>query len=123
MITWKGIIMVPITRRNIMFFIEDYKGDKVFLYDPITKSGKEIDVSGDHYKNKLSAVIEILEDKSSTKTLIGRDIVYLLDWISNLIDLQCKGVHSNITREHAERCILQTYMCLGDILNMQNDAH
>ena len=26
-----------------------------------TKSGKEIDVSGDHYKNKLSAVIEIIK--------------------------------------------------------------
>ena len=99
-------------------YFPDYK-EKIY----VTKSGKEIDVSGDHYKNKLSAVIEILEDKSSTKTLIGSDIVYLLDWISNLIDLQCKGVHSNITREHAERCILQTYMCLGDILNMQNDAH
>ncbi len=30
-----------------------------------TKSGVEIDVSGDHYKkNKLSAVIEKLEDKN-----------------------------------------------------------
>lgn len=36
-------VRVPFSdnRRNIMFFIEDYKGDKVFLYDPITKSGKE----------------------------------------------------------------------------------
>ena len=28
-----------------------------------TKSGKEIDISGEHYKNMLSAVIEKLEDK------------------------------------------------------------
>lgn len=36
-------VRVPFSdnRRNIMFFIENYKGEKVFLYDPITKSGKE----------------------------------------------------------------------------------
>lgn len=85
-----------------------------------TKSGKEINVSGSHYKNKLSAVIETLEDKSADKTLIGSNIIYLLDWIDNLIALQCKGVHSNITKQDAERCVLQTYMCLGDVLNMQN---
>ena len=84
-----------------------------------TKSGKEIDVSGDHYKNKLSAVIEKLEDKSPKKTIVGSDIIYLLDWIDNLINLQCKGVHSDVTKEIAERCILQTYMCLGDILTLQ----
>ena len=84
-----------------------------------TKSGVEIDVSGDHYKNKLSAVIEKLEDKSPKKTIVGSNVIYLLDWIDNLIDLQCKGVHSDITKEDAERCILQTYMCLGDVLTLQ----
>ena len=84
-----------------------------------TKSGVEIDVSGDHYKNKLSAVIEKLEDKSPKKTIVGSNVIYLLDWIDNLIDLQCKGVHSDITKEDAEKCILQTYMCLGDVLTLQ----
>ena len=84
-----------------------------------TKSGKEIDVSGDHYKNKLSAVIEKLENKSSAKTIVGSNIIYLLDWIDNLSDLQCKGVHSDITKQDAERCIIQTYICLGDILKLQ----
>lgn len=84
-----------------------------------TKSGKEIDISGDHYKNKLSAVIEKLEDKSTSKSLVGSNIVYLLDWIDNLNDLQCKGVHSEVSKSDAERCILQTYMCLGDIMTMQ----
>lgn len=45
-----------------------------------TKSGKEIDVSGDHFKNKLSAVIETLEGKSATKSIVGSNIIYLLDW-------------------------------------------
>lgn len=84
-----------------------------------TKSGKEIIISNGHYKNRLSAVIEKLEDKSTEKTLIGSNIAYLLDWIDNLIALQCKGVHSDITKQAAERCIIQTYVCLGDVLSMQ----
>lgn len=84
-----------------------------------TKSGKEIDVSGDHYLNKLSAVIEKLQDKSPNKCLVGSNIIYMLDWITNLNNLQCKGVHEEITKEDAMQCIIHTYICLGDILSLQ----
>lgn len=84
-----------------------------------TKSGIEIDVSGDHYKNKLSAVIEVLECKAARNSLVGSNIIYLLDWIDNLMSLQSKGVHHDVSRQDAARCIIQTYVCLGDILNLQ----
>jgi len=86
-----------------------------------TKSGKEIDVIGDHYKNKLSAVIETLQDRSVSNSVVGSNIIYLIDWIDNLHDLQCKGVHSNITKQDAMQCIIHTYICLGDILCLQDD--
>ena len=95
-------------------YFPDYT-DKMFK----TKAGKTIDVSGDHYKNKLSAVIETIEEKSVNKTLVGSNIIYLIDWIDNLHNLHCKGVHINISREDATKAIIQTYICLGDILNMQ----
>ncbi len=85
-----------------------------------TKSGKEIDITGDHYINKLSAVIEKLQDKSANKSLIGTNIIYLLDKIEYLNNLQCKGVHSNISKQDAMQCIIQTYICLGDILSLQD---
>lgn len=97
-------------------YFPEYK-DKMYK----TISGKEIDVSGDHFKNKLSAVIETLENKSATKSIVGSNIIYLLDWIDNLNDLQCKGVHADISKQDAMRCIIQTYICLGDILNLQSD--
>ncbi len=62
-----------------------------------------------------------IEGKSSTKSIVGSNIIYLLDWIDNLNDLQCKGVHSDISKQDAMRCIIQTYICLGDILNLQSD--
>lgn len=95
-------------------YFPDYRG-KTYK----TISGKEIDVSGECYKNRLSAVIEKLEDKSASKSIVGTHISYLLDWIDELMKLQSKGVHNNITKQDAMRCIIQTYICLGDILNLQ----
>lgn len=86
-----------------------------------TKSGKEIDITGDHYINKLSAVIEILQNKSVSNSVIGSNILYTLDWIDNLNKLQCKGVHANITKQDAMQCIIHTYICLGDILSLQSE--
>lgn len=83
-----------------------------------TKSGKEIDVSGEHYKNKLSAVIEKLQDKSTNKCLVGSSIIYLIDRMDNLINLQCKGVHNEISKDDAMQCIIHTYICLGDVLSL-----
>lgn len=95
-------------------YFPDFEGD---LYK--TKSGKEIDISGDHFRNKLSAVIEILQEKSTKKTLVGSSILYTIDWIENLSNLQNKGVHSEINKEDAVKCIIHTYICLGDILSLE----
>lgn len=86
-----------------------------------TKSGKEIDVSGDHYNNKLSAVIETLQEKAAKNTLVGSEIIYLVDWMEQINNLQNSGVHSNVTREQAMQCIIHTYIALGDILKLKSN--
>lgn len=87
-----------------------------------TVSGIDIDVSGDHINNKLSAVIESWSGKATKNTLTGSESIYLVDWMENLNDLQNTGVHSEVTREEARRCILQTYIVLGDILELRESA-
>lgn len=94
--------------------LPDYK-DKTFR----TKSGKEIDVSGDHYNNKLSAVIETLQGKAAKNTLVGSQMIYLVDWLEQINNLQSSGVHSDVTREQAMQCIIHTYIALGDILKLK----
>lgn len=84
----------------------------------ITKSNKEIDVSGDHFKNKLTAVIETMTNKAGKNTLVGSNILYLVDWLDNIGNLQSNGVHNDINREAAEDCIIQTYIALGGILEL-----
>lgn len=95
-------------------YLPNFKGN---LYK--TRSGKEIYISGDHFRNKMSVVIEILQEKSTKKTLVGSSILYIIDWIENLSNLQNKGVHSEISKDDAVKCIIHTYICLGDILSLE----
>ncbi len=97
--------------------LPNYKG-KTFK----TKSGLEIDISGDHYNNKLSAAIETLQTKAAKNTLVGSEIIYLVDWMEQINRLQSSGVHSDITRGQAMQCIIHTYIALGDILKLKDTA-
>ena len=87
-----------------------------------TVSGKEIDISGDHDNNKLSAAIEILQSKSTKNTLVGSTMIYLVDWMEQINERQNAGVHTEVTREEAEQCIIHTYIALGDILRLKNEV-
>lgn len=87
-----------------------------------TKSGAEIDVTGDHFNNKLSAVIETLQTKAAKNTLVGSEIIYLIDWIEKINDMQSSGVHSEILRGQAMQCIIHTYIALGDILRLKESV-
>lgn len=87
-----------------------------------TKSGKDIDVSGDHDNNKLSAVIETLQSKAAKNTLVGSETIYLVDWMEQVNSRQSAGVHSNVTREQAMQCIIHTYIALGDILSLKAET-
>lgn len=94
--------------------LPNYK-DKTFK----TKSGVEVVVSGDHYNNKLSAAIETLQTKAAKNTLVGSEIIYLVDWMEQINQLQNSGVHSDVTRDQAMQCIIHTYIALGDILKLK----
>ena len=87
-----------------------------------TRSGKEIDISGDHDNNKLSAVIETLQSKAAKNTLVGSETIYLVDWMEQINSGQSNGVHNDVSREQAMQCIIHTYIALGDILSLKAKA-
>ena len=66
-----------------------------------TRSGKDIDISGDHDNNKLSAVIETLQTKAARNTLVGSETIYLVDWMEQINNAQSAGVHHEVTRDQA----------------------
>lgn len=88
-----------------------------------TISGKTISVSVGHDNNKLSAVIEKLQSKAAKNTLVGSEILYLVDWLEQINEIQNAGVHSDVTEEKAMRCIIHTYIALGDILSLKAEAN
>ena len=92
--------------------------DKTFK----TKSGTNIDVTGDHDNNKLSAVIETLQAKTAKNTLVGSETIYLIDWMKQINSGQNAGVHHEVTREQAMQCIIHTYIALGDILLLKAEV-
>ncbi len=87
-----------------------------------TKSGKKIDISGDHDNNKLSAVIETLQAKAAKNTLVGSETLYLVDWLEQINNMQNTGVHGDVTRHQAMQCIIHTYIALGDILSLKAEV-
>ncbi len=87
-----------------------------------TKTGKEIDISGDHDNNKLSAVIETLQSKAAKNTLVGSETIYLVDWMEQINSRQSAGVHADVTRDQAMQCIIHTYIALGDILSLKAEV-
>lgn len=83
-----------------------------------SNTGKDIDITGDHTVNQLSAVIETIETKNPKNTITGSSIIYIVDWIINLNDSQSKGVHHTIDKELAEKCIIQTYIALANVIDL-----
>lgn len=94
-------------------FDHKFKGFKEHQF--VTKSGKLLDISGDHYLNKLFAVLDSLDTKRTYKSLVGSHLQYVIEFINSLHNELCKGVHSEVTFEEARSSILHTYICLGDI--------
>ena len=87
-----------------------------------TKSGRDIDISGDHDNNRLSAVIETLQTKAAKNTLVGSEMMYLIDWMEQINKRQSDGVHHDVTRDQAMQCIIHTYIALGDILSLKAEV-
>jgi hypothetical protein len=48
--------------------------------------------------------------------------MYLAVWLKQINDIQNAGVHSEGTEEQAKRCIIHTYIALGDILSLKAEA-
>ncbi|MHA1974133.1 MAG: AbiTii domain-containing protein [Candidatus Hodarchaeales archaeon] len=90
----------------------------------VTKSGKELDISKENYKNKMFAVVDFLSKSKTSRLLIGSEILLLIDWIEYMHDLLCKGVHeidNPITYEEARSGVIRTYMLLGSLANLLLD--
>lgn len=103
------------TCRKLFKSVADNLFDKMYPnYDKETikvKSGKDVNITGDKYINRLTVCLDNI-DKLSNKHI--EDTV---SWINKLNDKICNGVHNDITYQEIQQIIIHTYICLGDIVS------
>jgi hypothetical protein len=79
-----------------------------------------INLGPDNYINRL---ISFAEDNSTSdrfNAIVGSQLSFLGDRLDALFRAAQKGSHGTIsTREEADRCVVYTYMAVGDLLQLQ----
>ena len=82
--------------------------------------GKEIltGLGPDHYKNRLIAYVEKYAESERFEKLVGSELSYMVDRLDALIGAANKGSHADVSREEADRCVVYTYLTVGDILSL-----
>ena len=86
-------------------------------------NGKEkpIGLGQDQYINRLMAFIEDSSDSGTFKEIVGSHLRFIGDRLDSIFTLAQKGSHSIVKREEADRCVVYTYMVVGDILSLRED--
>lgn len=83
-------------------------------------NGKEIEVKlgVDQYINRLVAYIEDSSQSDRFNEIVGSHLDYMGDRLDALFGAAQKGSHSTVTKEEADRCVVYTYLLVGDILSL-----
>jgi hypothetical protein len=88
-----------------------------FIFPPsdetITINGNELKLQKKNAKNRINVYIDT---KITSKTRKDR----LRQNLSNLYERVCNGIHSDVTFEEAKALIFNTYLLMGEVLNLED---
>jgi hypothetical protein len=79
---------------------------------------KEHDLGKNNYINRIIAFVQENIDSKSDKEFMKSHLIYLASFLNNVFVLANTGTHTEITQEQANRCVIYTYLALGDIINL-----
>lgn len=80
--------------------------------------GKEHGLNDNNYVNRIIAFVQENTDSKSNKKFMISHLAYLASFLDNVDDLANTGTHTEIPKEQAKRCLVYTYLVLGDIINL-----
>ena len=85
------------------------------------KDGKEVHIKlgSDHYINRLVAYVDDSSASARFTEIVGSYLKYIGDRLDALFGAVQKGSHSTVTKEEADRCVVYTYLLVGDILKLR----
>ena len=84
-------------------------------------NGKEIEIKlgAEQYINRLVAYVEDSSESSRFSEIVGSHLRYMGDRLDALFGAAQKGSHATVTMEEANRCVVYTYLTVGDILSLR----
>ena len=81
-------------------------------------NGKQIKVrlGASQYINRLIAYIEDSSESEIFTEIVGSHLRYIGDRLDSVFNAVQKGSHNTLSKEDADRCVVYTYLLVGDIL-------
>lgn len=95
----------------------EYMADQVFPSQDTPVGGRKVGPA--EYRNRLLAYADNERASDTNIDLICVSTEMLSQQLEKLVELANKGVHADIYRHEARRCLLRTIMILDDILSLR----
>ena len=84
---------------------------------------KTIKLGKDNYINRLIAFIEGKAASERFTAVVGSHLSFMGNRLDSIFEASQKGSHSTITaKEEADRYVIYTYLIVGDILSLREEA-
>ena len=77
-----------------------------------------IKLGPDHYINRLLAYLEDMSYSERYEAIVGSHLSFVGDRLDAMFKAAQKGSHASVTRDEANRCVVYTYLLVGDILTL-----
>ncbi|MFW9881599.1 MAG: hypothetical protein ACFFG0_51695 [Candidatus Thorarchaeota archaeon] len=84
--------------------------------DPYINKQSGNELTKQNYINRIMNYISQITESETNKKLMEASVKYINDFIKTINKLANKGEHDKITKDDANRCIIYTYLIIGDII-------
>jgi len=103
--------------RRVLKDVADFLYPATDVEIEITK-GKVIKLTDDKYIMRIKQFIKENQGSDSFNRVIGSNLEYIGDRLDSIYAAASKGTHADVSREEAERYVIQTYLLLADVLSL-----
>lgn len=87
--------------------------DEIIGYD-----GKAHPLLNENYINRIIQFVYENIDSDSNKEFMKSNLEYLFSFLMSIYKSTNAGTHTEKEKEHAKRCVIYTYLAVGDVINL-----
>jgi hypothetical protein len=84
----------------------------------VDKKTRTVRLGPENYVNRIIAFVDGRSSSDRFNEIVGSHIRFIGDRLDAIVSAANKGTHNKVLREEAERCVVFTYLLIGDILNL-----